>query len=76
MARIKTSRLHSLLENILSVVHFFVCGDMAELDTVFFLDEAWVYLDSYINTQNYNLWDSKNLHAYVKTGSHPQKRRL
>ncbi len=50
----------------------FIC-ETSELDTVFFSDETWVYLDSYANIQNYRLWGSENHHAYMETSLHPQK---
>ncbi len=34
----------------------------------FFYDEAWFYLDRYINAQNYRLCGSENLHAYNEKG--------
>ncbi len=48
-------------------------GNVPVFDTFFFNDEAWFHLDSYINTQNYRVWSSKNLHAFQTTSLHPQK---
>ncbi len=51
----------------------FAHGGASRFDNVYFSDEAWVHLDSYINSQNYRIWCCKNSHAFVESGLHPLK---
>ncbi len=39
----------------------------------FFFDEAWVHLNSYINSQTYRMWTSENPHTFTKKEPHSQK---
>jgi penicillin-binding protein-related factor A (putative recombinase) len=40
---------------------------------VFFTDEAWFHLSSYVNSQNYRTWRTENPHNFTETPLHPQK---
>lgn len=51
----------------------FARDDQAVFDNVFFSDEAWIYLDGFINSQTYRVWSTKNPHAYREKGLHPKK---
>ncbi|RZC33770.1 hypothetical protein BDFB_014795, partial [Asbolus verrucosus] len=44
------------------------------LDKTFFIDEAWFYLNEYVNSQNMRMWDVAKLNNfYVEQPLHPQK---
>lgn len=44
------------------------------LDKTFFSDEAWFYLNGYVNSQNMRMWTTeKPDNFYVETSLHPQK---
>ncbi len=43
------------------------------LSYIFFSNEAWFRLSSYINTQNFRVWSSTNPHMYQEASLHPLK---
>lgn len=51
----------------------FAKDNQAVFDNVFFSDEAWFYLDGFINSQTYRVWSTENPHAYREKGLHPKK---
>ncbi len=42
-------------------------------DNFFFSDKPWFTVDEYVNLQNYRVWLTKRLHAYIDRGLYPEK---
>jgi hypothetical protein len=50
-----------------------VVGGEIDSQLTFFSDEAWFYLQGYINTQNNLYWNSENPHIIHEVSVHPVK---
>ncbi len=42
-------------------------------DSIYFSEKMWIHLNVYVNSQNYHLWYSENLHEFMESGLHPKK---
>lgn len=47
-------------------------GDM-HVGSIWFTDEAYFYLDGFVNKQNWRIWGTENPHVAVPSSLHPQK---
>ncbi len=48
-------------------------GSVIKKMTTFFSDKAWFYLSGYVNSQNYSIRSTNNLHVFEETSLHPIK---